>query len=149
MEDSIIQFLLCHSPSKNVNDYNDKGDNSSPIAEEAENDNLNNNLDNLFDKGVEDNFVQNKEGDHGKDEDSSKPLEHKNVKTRKKKKKKNRSEELDNRENNNDNKHDKSSNTTELITIIEVSHPLIQKRLFSFWVIVWSRKLMVLPNKKH
>ena len=30
---------------------------------------------------------------------------------------------------------------TELITIIEVRHPLIQKRLFLFWVIVWSKKL--------
>ena len=30
----------------------------------------------------------------------------------------------------------------ELITIIEV-YPLIQKRLFLFWVIVWSRKFMV------
>ena len=58
MKDSIIQFLLCHSPSKNVNNYKDKGDSSSPISEEAENDNLNNNLDNLFDKGIEDNFVK-------------------------------------------------------------------------------------------
>ena len=40
--------------------------------------------------------------------------------------------------------------TTELIIIIEVRHLLIQKRLFSFWVIVWSRKLMVLTkNIKH
>ena len=30
----------------------------------------------------------------------------------------------------------------ELIIIIEV-YPLIQKRLFLFWVIVWSRKFMV------
>ena len=37
MKNSIIQSLLCHSPSKNVND---KGDNSSPISKKAENDNL-------------------------------------------------------------------------------------------------------------
>ena len=47
MKNSIIQFLLSHSPSRNVNE---KGVNSSPISKEAENDNLNNNLDNLFDK---------------------------------------------------------------------------------------------------
>ena len=46
MKNSIIQSLLSHSPSRNVND---KGVNSSPISKEAENDNLNN-LDNLFDK---------------------------------------------------------------------------------------------------
>ena len=46
MKNSIIQALLSHSPSRNVND---KGVNSSPISKEAENDNLNN-LDNLFDK---------------------------------------------------------------------------------------------------
>ena len=107
MKNSIIQSLLCHSPSKNVND---KGDNSSPISEEAENSNLNNNLDNLFDKAVDDSFVDTKENDHKKDEDSSKPLEHKNITTRKKKKKKNHSEKLDNRDNNNNNKHDKNSN---------------------------------------
>ena len=45
MKISIIQSLVCHSPSKNVND---KGDNSSQISERAENGNLNNNLDNLF-----------------------------------------------------------------------------------------------------
>ena len=125
MKNSIIQSLLCHSPSKNVND---KRDNSSPISEKVENDNLNNNLDNLFDiaaddnfaetkenlfdKAVDDNFVDTKENDHEKDEDSGKSLEHKYVTTRKKKKKKkkNHSEELDNRENNNNNKHDKNSN---------------------------------------
>ena len=37
MKNSIIQSLLCHSPSKNVND---KGDNSSPISKKAENDHL-------------------------------------------------------------------------------------------------------------
>ena len=46
MKNSIIQALLSHSTSRNVND---KGVNSSPISKEAENDNLNN-LDNLFDK---------------------------------------------------------------------------------------------------
>ena len=107
MKNSIIQSLLCHSPSKNVND---KGDNNSPISEKAENDNLNNNLDSLFDKAVDDSFVKTKENDHEKDEESSKPLEHKNVTTRKKKKKKNHSEKLDNRDNNNNNKHDKNSN---------------------------------------
>ena len=107
MKNSIIQSLLCHSPSKNVND---KGVNNSPIFEKAENDNLNNNLDSLFDKAVDDSFVKTKENDHEKDEESSKPLEHKNVTTRKKKKKKNHSEKLDNRDNNNNNKHDKNSN---------------------------------------
>ena len=107
MKNSIIQSLLCHSPSKNVND---KGDNSFRISKEVENDNLNNNLDNLFDKAVDDSFVDTKENDHKKDEDSSKPLEHKNITTRKKKKKKNHSEKLDNRDNNNNNKHDKNSN---------------------------------------
>ena len=107
IKNSIIQSLLCHSPSKNVND---KGDNSFRISKEVENDNLNNNLDNLFDKAVDDSFVDTKENDHKKDEDSSKPLEHKNITTRKKKKKKNHSEKLDNRDNNNNNKHDKNSN---------------------------------------
>ena len=107
MKNSIIQSLLCHSPFRNVND---KGDNSSPISEEAEDGNLNNNLDNLFDKAVNDSIVYTKENDHKKDEDSSKPLEHKNITTRKKKKKKNHSEKLDNRDNNNNNKHDKNSN---------------------------------------
>ena len=58
MKNSIIQSLLSHSPSENVND---KGDNSSPISMEAENDNFNNNLDNMFDKAVDDNFVDTKE----------------------------------------------------------------------------------------
>ena len=125
MKNFIIQSLLCHSLSKNVND---KRDNSLPISKKAENNNLNNNLDNLFDiaaddnfaetkenlfdKAVDDNFVDTKENDHEKDEDSGKPLEHKYVTTRKKKKKKkkNHSEELDNRDNNNNNKHDKNSN---------------------------------------
>ena len=39
-KNSIIQSLLCHSPSKNVIHENDKGDNSSPISEKMENDNL-------------------------------------------------------------------------------------------------------------
>ena len=139
MKNSVIQPLICHSPSKNAND---KGDNSSPISEKRENGSLNNNLDNLLDKVVDYNFVDTKENNHEKDEDSSKPLEHKNVTNREKKKKKSHSEELDNRDNKN-NKHDKTIITTELITIIEVRHPLIQKRLFLFWVIVRSRKLMV------
>ena len=100
MKNSIIQSLLCHCPSKNVND---KGDNSSPISKKAENDNLNNNLDNLFDvaadynfvetkenwfdKAIDDNFVDAKENDHEKNEDSGKPLEHKYVATREKKRK--------------------------------------------------------------
>ena len=135
MKNSIIQSLLCHSPSKSVND---KGDRSSPISEEEEeNDNLNNNLDILFDKAVDDSFVDTKENDHGKDEDSGKPLEHKNVTTGKKKKK---SEQLDNHVNNNNNKHDKSSYHNRMITIIKVRHPLIQKRLFLFLLKLWSRK---------
>ena len=68
MKNSIIQSLLCHSPSKNVND---KDNNSSPISQKAENDNLNNNLDNMFDKAVDDNFVDAAEKDHEKDRDSS------------------------------------------------------------------------------
>ena len=103
MKNSIIQSLLCHSPSKNVND---KGNNSSPISQKGDNDNLNNNLDNMFDKAVDDNFVYAAEKDHEKDRDSSKPLEQENITTRKKKKKKNHSEELDNRDNNNNNKHE-------------------------------------------
>ena len=105
IKNSIIQSLLCHSPSKNVND---KGDNSFRISKEVENDNLNNNLDNLFDKAVDDSFVDTKQNDHKKVIDSSKPLGYKNVTTRKKKK--NHSEELDNHHNNNNNKHDKNSN---------------------------------------
>ena len=81
MKNSFNQSLLCQSPSKNVND---KGDHSSPISKEAENDNL----DNLSDKVVHDSFVYAKENDHEKVVDSSKPLEHKNVTTRKKKKRK-------------------------------------------------------------
>ena len=73
MKNSIIQSLLCHSPFKNVND---KGDNNSLISEKAENDNLNNNLDSLFDKAVDVSFLKTKENDHEKDEESSKPLEH-------------------------------------------------------------------------
>ena len=109
MKNSIIQSLICHSLSKNDND---KGDKNSPISEEAENGNLNNNLDNQFDKAVDDSFVDTKENDHKKDEDSSKPLEHKNTTTRKKKNitVKNHSEKLDIRDNNNNNKHDKNSN---------------------------------------
>ena len=83
-KNSNIQSLLCHSPSKNVND---KGDNSSPISEDAQNDNLNNNLDNLFDKAVDDSFVDTKENDHEKVVDSSKPLKHKKITNRKKKEK--------------------------------------------------------------
>ena len=105
MKNSIIQSLLCHSPSKNVND---KDDNSSPFSEEAENGNLNNNLDNLFDKVADDSFVDTIENDHKKNEDSSKPLEHKNITT--KKKKKNHRDKLGNHDNSNNNKHDKNSN---------------------------------------
>ena len=107
MKNSVIQPLICHSPSKNAND---KGDNSSPISEKRENGSLSNNLDNLLDKAVDYNFVDTKENNHEKDEDSSKPLEHKNVTNREKKKKKNHSEELDYRDNKNNNKHDKISN---------------------------------------
>ena len=60
-------------------------------------------------RAVDDNFIDSEVNDDEKDEDSSKPLEHKNVTTRRKKKKKN-SEELDNCNNNNNNKHDKNSN---------------------------------------
>ena len=56
----IIQSLLCHSLCKNVDD---KGDNSSPIFEEAKMENSNNNLHNLFDKAVDDSFFDTKEND--------------------------------------------------------------------------------------
>ena len=105
MKNSMIQSLICHSPSRNDND---KGDNNSPISEEAENGNLNNDLHNMFDKAVDDSFVDTKENDHKKDEDSSKPLEHKNITIRKKEK--NHIEKLDICDNNNNNKHDKNSN---------------------------------------
>ena len=55
MKNSVIHSLLCCSPSKNVND---KGDNNSPISEEVENDNLNSNLHDLFDKAVDDSFAE-------------------------------------------------------------------------------------------
>ena len=61
MKNSVIQPLICHSPSKNAND---KGDNSSPISEKRENGSLNNNLDNLLDKAVDYNFVDTKENNH-------------------------------------------------------------------------------------
>ena len=137
MKNSIIQSLLCQFPSGNVND---KGDNSCPISKEVENDNLNNNLDNLFDIVVDDSFVDTKENDHEKVVDRSRPLEHKNVTTRKKKKKKKHSEELDNRNNNNNNKHDKNSNHDRIDNNNRSTSYHIQKRLFLFWVIVWSRK---------
>ena len=72
-----------------------------------QNDNLNNNPDNLFDKAVDDSFVDTKQDDHEKDEDSRKSIEHKNEKE---KEKKNHSQELDNSPNYNNNKHDKNSN---------------------------------------
>ena len=53
-----------------------------------DNDNLNNDLDNLFDGAVDDNFVDTKEGDHEKDEDSNKPLEHKVLQLGRKRKRK-------------------------------------------------------------
>ena len=130
LKNSIMLSLLCYSLSKNFNDNNDKGDNSSPISEKAENDILNKNHDNLFDKVINDNFLESKEDDHDKDEDSSKSLQHTNVTARNKNRKKNHSEELDN-SNNNNNKHDKTVVMTELIITIDVCHPLIQKRLFS------------------
>ena len=62
---------------------------------------------------------------------SSKSLEHKNVTTRRKKKKKIFSEEVDSSNKTMTNMA-KTVITTELIIMIEVHHPLIQKRLFSF-----------------
>ena len=72
MKNSVIQSLLCYSPSKNVKDCNDKDDNSPPISEKAENDHLNNNPDGLFDKAVDDSFVETKVDDNEKIEYNSK-----------------------------------------------------------------------------
>ena len=52
IKNSIIQSLLCHSPSKNVNDKNDQAENNLPISEIAEKDNFTNDPDNLSDKDV-------------------------------------------------------------------------------------------------
>ena len=94
MKNSIIQSLLWYRPSKNINDYNDKGDNISPISKMAENDNLSNHPHNRFNRALNNNFVDTKVSDPVKDEGSSKSLEHNNVKKEKKKKKKNHSEKL-------------------------------------------------------
>ena len=60
----------------------------------AENDNLSNHPDNRFNRALNNNFVDTKVDDPGKDEGSSKSLEYNNVKKEKKKKKKNHSEIL-------------------------------------------------------
>ena len=107
IKNSIIQSLLCHSPSKNINDQNDQAENNLPISEIAEKDNFTNDPDNLSDKDVEgDTHVDNV--DNEKDEGRNKPIELKNVTKRKKKKKKKKdhSEELDN---SNIKEHDKST----------------------------------------
>ena len=111
IKNSIIQSLLCHSPSKNINDKNDQAENNLPISEIAEKDNFTNDPDNLSDKDVEgDTHVDNV--DNEKDEGRNKPIELKNVTKRKKKKKKKKdhSEELDNsniKEHDKGNRHNK------------------------------------------
>ena len=116
IKNSIIQSLLCHSPSKNINDKNDQAENNLPISEIAEKDNFTNDPDNLSDKDVEgDTHVDNV--DNEKDEGRNKPIELKNVTKRKKKKKKKKyhSEELDNRnikEHDKSNRHNKIDNDT-------------------------------------
>ena len=96
IKNSIIQSLLCHSPSKNINDKNDP--------------------DNLSDKDVEGDTHVDKV-DNEKDEGRNKPIELKNVTKRKKKKKKKKdhSEELDNsniKEHDKSNRHNKIDNDT-------------------------------------
>ena len=116
IKNSIIQSLLCHSPSKNINDKNDQAENNLPISEIAEKDNFTNDPDNLSDKDVEgDAHVDNV--DNEKDVGRNKPIELKNVTKRKKKKKKKKdhSEELDNsniKEHNKSNRHNKIDNDT-------------------------------------
>ena len=107
IKNSIIQSLLCHSPSKKINDKNDQAENNLPISETAEKDNFTNDPDNLSDKDVDgDTHVDNV--DNEKDEGRNKSIELKNVTKRKKKKKKKKdhSEELDN---SNIKEHDKSN----------------------------------------
>ena len=162
MKNSIIQSLLCHSPSRNVND---KGDNTSPISEMVENDNLNNNYDNLFDKAVmiillilkriclikllmiillilkrmimkRIKIVVNLQ--------NIKMLQLERKRKRKKIIVKNQITATTVIITN----IAKTIITTELITVIEVRHPLIQKRLFLFWVLVWSKKIMVFTLQK-
>ena len=116
IKNSIIQSLLCHSPSKNINDKNDQAENNLPISEIAEKENFTNDPDNLSDKDVEgDTHVDNV--DNEKDEGRNKPIELKNVTKRKKKKKKKKdhSEELDNsniKEHDKSNRHNKIDNDT-------------------------------------
>ena len=116
IKNSIIQSLLCHSPSKNINDKNDQAENNLPISEIAEKENFTNDPDNLSDKDVEgDSHVDNV--DNEKDEGRNKPIELKNVTKRKKKKKKKKdhSEELDNsniKEHDKSNRHNKIDNDT-------------------------------------
>ena len=116
IKNSIIQSLLCHSPSKNINDKNDQAENNLPISEIAEKYNFTNDPDNLSDKDVEgDTHVDNV--DNEKDKGRNKPIELKNVTKRKKKKKKKKdhSEELDNsniKEHDKSNRHNKIDNDT-------------------------------------
>ena len=115
IKNSIIQSLLCHSPSKNIDDKNDQAENNLPISEIAEKENFTNDPDNLSDKDVEgDTHVDNV--DNEKDEGRNKPIELKNVTKRKKKKKKKKdhSEELDNsniKEHDKSNRHNKIDDT--------------------------------------
>ena len=116
IKNSIIQSLLCHSPSKNINDKNGQAGNNLPISEIVEKDNFTNDPDNLSDKEVEgDTHVDNV--DNEKDEGRNKPIELKNVTKRKKKKKKKKdhSEELDNiniKEHDKSNRHNKIDSDT-------------------------------------
>ena len=126
IKNSIIQSLLCHSPSKNINDKNDQAENNLPISEIAEKDNFTNDPDNLSDKGVEgDTHVDNV--DNKKDEGRNKPIELKNVTKRKKKKKKKKdhSEELDN---SNIKEHDKSNRHNKIDTDTRNASPSKTKK---------------------
>ena len=137
MKNSIIQSLLSHSPSRNVNE---KGVNSSPISKEAENDNLNNNLDNLFDKPLMIVLLTIKRMIMKRLQIVVNLQNIKMLQLERKRKRKIIVKTQITATTAIITNMTKTVITTELITIIEVRHPLIQKRLFLFWVIVWSRK---------
>ena len=136
MKNSIIQSLLSHSPSRNVNE---KGVNSSPISKEAENDNLNNNLDNLFDKPLMIVLLTIKRMIMKRLQIVVNLQNIKMLQLERKRKRKIIIKTQITATTAIITNMTKTVITTELITI-EVRHPLIQKRLFLFWVKVWSRK---------
>ena len=136
MKNSIIQSLLSHSPSRNVNE---KGVNSSPISKEAENDNLNNNLDNLFDKPLMIVLLTIKRMIMKRLQIVVNLQNIKMLQLERKRKRKIIVKTQITATTAIITNMTKTVITTELITI-EVRDPLIQKRLFLFWVKVWSRK---------